>query len=162
MPLPPPQHCSEQEYAAFVNTLTVSPAYRRQKLNHRRRFIAHWPDLANWFAAPLAERVGRLAGQDRQCLSYRVSYLARGYLVFLGLRGHARFDYDWLLGVGHLYVGSLAAQLGLDLGIDPLVHEAVRLGFDRPSAYQAMCWAVSRHRPAHGQLGVRPYPHGAH
>jgi integrase len=143
-PLSLPQHCSEQEYAVFVNTLAISPAYRRQKINHRRRFIVHWPDLADWFAASLAERVGRLAGEDRQCLSYRISYLARGYLVFLGLRGHACLDYDWLLGVGYLYVGGLATQLGLELDIDPLVHEAVRLGFDRPSAYQAMRWAVSR------------------
>ena len=34
-PLITPRHCSEDEYARFVGTLAVGPAYRRQKLNAR-------------------------------------------------------------------------------------------------------------------------------
>jgi integrase len=142
--LPPSQHCNDEAYAQFVGSLATSPQYRRQKLNHRRRFIRGWPDLNDWFAAPLVERVGRLCGEHRQSLSHRISYQARGYLLFLGLRGDARFDYDWLLGVGQLFVPGLARQMGIDLGLEPLVDEAVRLGFNAPSAYQAMCWTVVR------------------
>jgi len=110
----------------------------------QRRFVERWPQLHLWFAAPLGLRVGRLPSEHRGRLTDRISYQARGYLLFLALRGNIRLDYAWLLGAGHLYTERLAAQLGLDLGIEPLAADAVRLGFNRIAALAAMRWCVGR------------------
>lgn len=138
------QHCSEEEYAHFVTTLPIGAAYQRQKLNDRRRFVARWPAIQGWFAAPLRERIGRFHGEDRYHLTDRISYRARGYLIYLALQGHIRLDYGWLLGVGHLYGEDIAGQLGRDLGIAALADQLIQLGFNAYSAGQAMPWAVGR------------------
>ena len=103
-------HCAEAEYAAILSTLNIHGAYRRQRLAARRRFVAAYPDLSDWFREPLERRVGRLAGEQRGAISHRTSYDARSYLLFLGLAGHARFDYAWMLASGHLYACELAAH----------------------------------------------------
>ena len=143
-PLILPRHCREDEYARFIATLPIDAAYQRQKIQARRHFVACWPDLQDWFAAPLVKRLGRLQGEDRCRLTDRVSYRARGYLLYLGLQGYLRLDYAWLLGVGHLYVEAIADPLGRDLGITSLADQLMQLGFTPDSAGQAMRWAVGR------------------
>ncbi len=137
-------HCAEAEYAAFLATLTLNDAYRRQRLAAHRRFVAAYPDLGDWFDQPLARRAGRLASEQRDASSDRASLDARGYLLFLGLRGHARFDYPWMLASGTLYTCELASQLGLDLGLQGVIDDAVRLGFARCSAEQSLHWTLAR------------------
>ena len=70
------QHATQEEYGAFV----------RQRQDIRcgsnlikayRRFIRHYPDLDQWFNAPLAERVGQRKGRSGHAF---VSALARPYL----------------------------------------------------------------------------------
>jgi integrase len=139
-----PQHCREAEYAEFLETLPVTRSYYNRQLAGRREFVARWPKLHVWFAAPLSLRVGRLPGAVRGQLTCRESYRARHYLLFLALRGYLRLDYAWLLGAGRLYIDSLTRQLGIDLGFDALIDEAVRLGFERGSAIQSMHWCVGR------------------
>ena len=51
-----------------------------------------------WFAAPLVERVGRLPHQTQKTASHPISFNARPYLLFLGLRGYLTFDYAWMFG----------------------------------------------------------------
>ncbi|MGB0095569.1 MAG: hypothetical protein WBP81_23905 [Solirubrobacteraceae bacterium] len=99
-------HCAEAEYAAILTTLNINGAYRRQRLAARRRFVAAYPDLSDWFREPLARRVGRLAGEQRGAISHRTSYDARSYLLFLGLAGHARFDYAWMLASASMPASS--------------------------------------------------------
>jgi hypothetical protein len=137
-------HCAEEKYAAFLATLTINVAYRRQRLAARRRFVAAYPGLTDWFDESLARRVGRLAGEQRGAISHRASYDARGYLLFLGLRGHARLDYPWMLASGHLYTCELASQLGFEFGLQGLIDDAVRLGFERGGADQGLRWTLGR------------------
>lgn len=143
-PVPAPRHCPAAEYVRFVAAQAIHPQYRAQKLRTCRRFVARWPDLATWFGAPLAERVGRLWGERAQDASFPLSHEARPYLVYLGLRGYATFDYPWMFCAQQLLVRRLTAELGLDLGIDALVDEGVALGFDRATVRNAMQWSVSR------------------
>ncbi len=143
-PQPTPNHCDEATYADFLIALNRNPIWYRRKLRWRRRFVERWPDLGEWFAAPLAERVGRRYGETKHNLICRIAFDARAYILFLALRGYICLDYAWLLAVDHLYVVNLAKQLGIDFGISRLVHEAITLGYSALAAERSMRWAVCR------------------
>src|SRR5712691_1554701 len=100
--------------------------------------------VAGWFDEPLVERVGRLPGELGHQPSYPLSFRARRYLIYLALHGYTTLDYPFTLAAGQLRVVGTAAALGIDMGVDALVEEAVSLGFDRESARQAMTWTVAR------------------
>src|SRR6266568_1665343 len=57
-------HASEDDYAAFLRARNNTSSTVVQMLRRRRRFVRVYPDLEAWFAVPLAERVGRLYGED--------------------------------------------------------------------------------------------------
>ena len=138
------RHASSEEYAAFV----------RQRLNHpdsiavvrreRARFVRAYPDLENWFGAPLAERIGRLAGEKPGRVTCRVSHEARGYLHFLALRGYARFDYPWLIALRCPDPWTYLGETGLEAATDQLVAEGVALGYRQDSARRALRSEISR------------------
>jgi hypothetical protein len=71
------QHAPEAEYTHFVHEYTTNQESRKRLLRAYRRFIQHYPDLRGWLQAPLAERVGRLYGDDPGCSTYPISYEAR-------------------------------------------------------------------------------------
>lgn len=143
-PWRPARHCPEAEYLAFMDGQDIHPGYRAAKLRHYRVFMQRWPNMTEWFAAPLVERVGRLPGEPHTEPSYPVSFRARPYLLFLALRGHVAFDYPWMLGAGQLRVIDPAAEMGIDLRTGTLIEEAIALGYAAGSARQAMNWTVSR------------------
>jgi integrase len=147
--VPPPgrprrRHCPEAEYVAYVRDQDIHPSYRNDKLRRYRRFTATWPRMADWFAAPLVERVGRLPGETHKEPSYPISFYARPYLLFLALRGYVTFDYAWMFGAGQIRIIDAATAMGLELGAGELVQEAVALGYNRGSLSQAMRWTVGR------------------
>jgi integrase len=138
------QHASTEEYASFLRGYTTQEKYVRRLLVHRERFVETYPDLREWFAAPLPERIGRLYGEKHDCPSYQISYKARSYLVFLVLRGYATLDWDWLLAIGRLTNWGMLDHLGLDLGIPKLVEDAVTLGYDHATASHSFGWSMLR------------------
>ncbi|MGO4617165.1 hypothetical protein AB4305_22230 [Nocardia sp. 2YAB30] len=138
------RHCPRTEYVEYVRSQNIVPSYRNDKLRYYREFMERYPMLSDWYAAPLVERVGRLPGESQKNPSYPLSFRARPYLLFLAFHGYAVFDYAWTLGAGQLRVIDPAAKIGIDMGTDALVEEAVALGFDRESSRQAMHWTVSR------------------
>jgi integrase len=138
------RHCPEAEYVAYVRDQDIHPSYRNDKLRRYRRFTATWPRMADWFAAPLVERVGRLPGETHKEPSYPISFYARPYLLFLALRGYVTFDYAWMFGAGQIRIIDAATAMGLELGTGELVEEAVALGYNRGSLSQAMRWTVGR------------------
>src|SRR2546425_8011510 len=89
--------------------------------------------LASWYAEPLVERVGRLYGEPFHRPSSPVSFRARTYLIYLGLRVYTTFDYSWLFAPGQLGIVEPAAMVGIDLDTGPLVRDAVALGFNPSS-----------------------------
>jgi integrase len=138
------RHCREGEYLAYVRDQDINPNYRNQKIRQYRAFMAAWPRMSDWFAAPLVERVGRLPGETHKAPSFPVSFHARPYLMFLALRGYVTFDYAWMFGAGQIRVDDCAAAMGIDLGTDELIEETVALGYNGNSARQAMRWTVGR------------------
>ncbi|WP_214109357.1 tyrosine-type recombinase/integrase [Acrocarpospora catenulata] len=138
------RHCPEAEYLGFVRGQDIHPSYRNDKIRYYRTFKAAWPKMSGWFAAPLPERVGRLPGETKKTLSHPISFQARPYLLFLGLRGYVTFDYAWMFGAGQIRVDDAAVEMGSDLGAGELIEEATGLGYSRSSARQAMRWTVGR------------------
>ncbi len=100
--------------------------------------------MAEWFAAPLVERVGRMPQEAQKTASCPVSFHARPYLVFLGLRGYVTFDYAWMFGAGQIRIDDAATAMGIELGAGELIEEAVAHGYTANSARQAMRWTVGR------------------
>src|SRR5215467_10868432 len=58
-------------------------------------------------------------------------------------RSHAELDWEWLLAIGQLMHLKRAAS-GLDLGLDELIAESVRLGFAKGTAEAVVGWAAGR------------------
>jgi hypothetical protein len=115
-PQVPWKHASLEEYTAFVRTYARTPGSQDYLLRSYRRFVKQYPDLLEWFQALLPQRIGRLLGEDAEQIRFPVSYYARPYLMFLGVRGYVLFDWDWLLTVPQLDIGSLLVYENLDLG----------------------------------------------
>lgn len=139
---PPCCHASAEEYARFVGRRGLLPVVEHQLLGDRERFARAYPDLSAWFAAPLAERVGRLYRETVP--TSRVCYKARPYLYFLAVRGYARFDWEWLVAVLYLDILDVLAPTPLPGEVAGLVEELVALGYERAHATQALRWCVSR------------------
>lgn len=138
------RHCPQAEYLAYVRGQDIHPAYRNDKLRRYRAFMDRYPKIADWFAAPLTERVGRLPGESHTAPSHPVSFYARPYQLFLGLRGYITLDYAWMFGAEQIRVTDTAIAMGIDLGTSVLIEEAVALGYNRLSLTQAMNWTVGR------------------
>jgi site-specific recombinase XerD len=144
------QHASAEEYAAFLQAFAAQRDYARPRKEQARlllcrtRFIQCYPDLSEWFSAPLIERVGRLYREDYNHSSYPVSYRARFYLIFLALRGYASMDWDWLIATHKLGLELFLPILGCPSALPPLVETAVNLGYERKDAQMTLQWAVSR------------------
>jgi integrase len=140
------QHASMEEYAAFVHTYARTPDSQYGMLHNYQLFVKQYPDLLDWFQAPLTERIGRLYGQTTPQSSFPLSCRARPYLMFLAVRGYARFDWDWLLAAHMLRIDPLLAWAKLDLGVSKLVNVATRLGYTRrpEDIHLDLSWSIKR------------------
>jgi len=47
-----PRYCPVAEYTRCIEEQAIDEPYRRQKLREYRSFLARWPELPEWFAAP--------------------------------------------------------------------------------------------------------------
>jgi len=88
----PYQHTSEEEYMAFVERHCEGKDSLKLYRKSRERFVQTYPDLAQWFAAPLEERIGRTFGQGQGQYTHQASYEARQYLFYLAMRNYVTFD----------------------------------------------------------------------
>ena len=144
------RHVPPEEYEEFVQTWTRLYPYadptrtRAWLLRCHTKFVGAYPDLRDWFAAPLTERVGRLYQEDTNHPSGPGSYRARHYLTYLSLRGYATFDWDWLIATHHLVIEPFLPVLGYPTTLSCLVETAVNLGYEWKDARMTLQWAVSR------------------
>jgi integrase len=139
-------HAPEEVYQHFVDAYTTNHDYRIELLYERRRFIRRYPDLGEWFAAPLAERVGRLYQEPMHQATDLTNSRARIYLMFLAIHGYARFDWEWLLAVGRLGLPTVLAHLHLETGIEDLLTLAKQLGYEvgGRGIAGALSWTTTR------------------
>lgn len=142
--LPRFEHASVEEYRTFVEAHPASVVYRKSLLKYRARFVRNYPDLQEWFAAPLVERVGRQYGDRPHHVSYPVSYRARPYLKFLALHGYMQLDWDWICAIEQIELKPVLAYDKGEAGLQQLVEEAVELGYARQSAKGYLQWVTDR------------------
>jgi integrase len=139
-------HAPVDEYDAYLEHWIADPVYRRMLRHTRDQFLACYADVEQWFAAPLLERVGRDRRDGIRFSQTTLSYRARPYLHYLGLRGYVWFDWEWLLAVAQHRIWELDERLALTLrrDVDACIDEAAQLGYVRSSVRQSIFWAVSR------------------
>ncbi len=138
-----PKHASAEEYGGFLRRHMPNEESQKYTLAKRDQFVRRYPDLREWFRAPLTERVGSLHGESRPNVTNPTSYWARPYLYFLALRGYAQLDWDWLIATHRLEIWPLFAPCGLHMDIGRLLDEAVKLGYG-PHAPIGLKWPVGR------------------
>jgi integrase len=144
--VPPVRHATAEEYRAFVMR-RGDVRSGANLLRAYRRFVRRYPDLGEWFSAPLAERVGRTWPRSGQAY---ISAAARPYLYYLAARGLA-FDWEWVIAAGrHLLTADMLPPAVTGF-IRESVDEAVGLGYRRKGAVSKLSRtlkAIYLHRPA--------------
>src|SRR6266852_658485 len=146
-------HASEDDYAAFLRARNNTSSTVVQMLRRRRRFVRVYPDLEAWFAVPLAERVGRLYGEDDHHPSFPAVCDARPYLTVLALRGDAWFDWPWLLAMPSLYLWSFLDGAPLATALEEWTALACQLGYRRKTARAGTPLDADPPLPAHAVAG---------
>jgi len=138
------RHASGDDYATFLRARNNTSNTVVQLLRSCRRFVRLYPHLEAWFAAPLAERVGRLYGEDERHPSFPALCAARPYLIFLALHGDAWFDWPWLLAMPSLYLWRFLEGTSLAAALEAWTAEASQLGYRRKTARRALHWTLTR------------------
>ena len=137
-------HCPQREYEGFIRTVSKRRGYAAREMAMIRRFTNRWPVLQDWFKEPLHVRVGVERLDRREATDARITFGARPYLLYLALRGNVCFDYTWLLTAHMLYLPSKAAEMGMDIGLDGLIADALRLGYRRTATQVSVSWPLTR------------------
>jgi hypothetical protein len=140
-------HAPVDEYDMYLERCTDDPVYRRMLRHYRDEFIATYPDIEAWFAAPLFERVGHeWLRADVTRSQQTVCHRTRSYIHYLALRGYIWLDWDWLLAIARHRIWELDERLGLSIRQDAesLVREAVHLGYYQNTAVRVLRWTLSR------------------
>jgi hypothetical protein len=138
------QHASAEDYLRGIRAGYPDRRHLRHLLRFREVFVQRYPDLRDWFNAPLSERVGRLQGEGPYQATCRVSYKARPYLLFLALHGYIQLDCEWIIAIRNVQLEDLIERIHVDVGLEQLIEEAVALGYSPSSARTVLRWAVSR------------------
>ena len=108
-------HAPIDEYNRYLDRGIDDPVYRRRLRHYRDEFIATYPDIEAWFAAPLFERVGHewLRSDVPRSLQ-TICHRARSYIHYLALRGYIGLDWEWLLAIArhpHLGIGRAVGSV---------------------------------------------------
>lgn len=138
------RHAAAEEFRAFIHAFTPAPAYRKRLRLTYQHFVARYPDIGQWFAAPLPERVGVLHGDPVHRPTFPVSGQARVYLEFLAFRGFIRLDWEWLIAVGRLYCRHVLGALGAVLETEDLAARGIMLGYARKTVEPAIRLTLTR------------------
>ncbi len=141
------RHATETEYAAWVKAFIPNQAARYERMASYRRFVRAWPDLEDWFRAPLLVRAG-FTGAPLGATGRTGTFSASGYLVYLALVHGVALDYEFLFVRKYARLFSVQAG-GKGLGVDLDLFEAhttrlTELGYVPGSARSNFTWAIGR------------------
>ena len=138
-----PKHSTAKEFDSVLCTFAYSSTVERHRCG-RAAFVEAYPDLRVWFAAPLKERLGRFFRDAPDHTRNPIFHEARGYLCFLAYHGYIRLDFEWLIALPRLDMGSRFAGPALEPEIVKLIDEACKLGYERTNAGAQIRKALTR------------------
>jgi integrase len=145
------QHVPRAEYARWLREdLRCSSDLTRQRLRHYDIFTTRWPDLGDWLATPLLERIDveALNRHEIGCVTRPMNGgVPTSYLSFASLRHGVRLDTPLLLmlKVAFALRPDAMGALGLDRdAFDWHRDRLVELGYNRPNAYGTVSWGLPR------------------
>ncbi len=157
-PAPRRGHASPEEYfgwldAVFGDDPRAHGQDRAAPIRSRRyfynRFVKHWPDLEEWFAAPLLARLdlGQDGAPTLAASGKRTgpSYDAGSYLTYLSMAHRMPMDTDWVLSrnFDSLFNPRVAPALGVDLNLfNSLDQRQQQLGYRHGRSL--LTWAAAR------------------
>ncbi|MEV8133523.1 tyrosine-type recombinase/integrase [Pseudarthrobacter oxydans] len=141
------RHATEAEYDAWVKAFIPHYAARYERMASYRRFVQAWPDLEDWFRAPLLVRAGFTGGPLR-ATGRTATFDASGYLVYLALVHGVGLGYEFLFVRKYARLFSIQAG-GKGLGVNLDLFEAHvtkldELGYIPESARSNLTWAIGR------------------
>jgi site-specific recombinase XerD len=141
---PPFCHATVEEYAAFLQTYTPDAKQQTAHLRSRKYFVKRYPNLQEWFAAPLPERIGWAFHEGKRKYIDEVSYQARLYLMFLALCNYAPLDWNWLIAVREINATRILSAPAFGSNFATLIEQAKTLGYKPEYARAALTWPVHR------------------
>lgn len=142
-------HAPRNEYFDWLRDVFAgTPSSIKSRRYFYNRFVRHWPNLEDWFAAPLLVRLD-LHDRDQWQTGKRMgpSHEAGTYLTYLSLVHGLPMEADWLLSrnFDSMFHPRVAAGLGLDLALlDSWVERMTRLGYKRVYARSTLTWSLAR------------------
>jgi hypothetical protein len=142
-------HAPRNEYFDWVRDVFAgTPSSIKSRRYFYNRFVRHWPNLEDWFAAPLLVRLD-LHDRDQWQTGKRMgpSHEAGTYLTYLSLVHGLPMEADWLLSrnFDSMFHPRVAAGLGLDLALlDSWVERMTRLGYRSAYARSTVTWSLAR------------------
>lgn len=141
------RHASGPEYAVWVKAFIPHPAARYQRMASYRRFVQAWPELEDWFRAPLLVRAGFTGGPLR-ATGRTETFNACGYLVYLALVHGIGLDYEFLFVRKYARLFSIqAGGKGLGVDLDLFAAHTTRLtelGYGTESSHSNLTWTTGR------------------
>ncbi len=137
-------HAGKEEYRGFLRRRGLTDTTIQNLMHQRSRFVRTYPDLRDWFAAPLPERVGRLWGETRSRATCLVSFRARSYLYYLAHSGRASYDYEWLIAIHRIYARQCLGFTSLGGSVEELAGLAAGLGYKNADLRDGLWLVASR------------------
>jgi hypothetical protein len=152
------QHVEREEYFSWLETVFGTgprvpgqegvPAIKSRRY-HYNRFLMRWPDLEEWFAAPLLSRldVGPDGTPETSACGKRngPSVEAGPYLIYLSMAHRIPLDADYVLSrnFDSLLAPRVAPALGVDLELfDCLDQRQHQIGYTHGRT--SLTWAITR------------------
>lgn len=141
------RHAPAKEYREWLDEFVPTETTRWNRMTTYRQFVDRWPDLQDWFAAPLKVRLGFTGG--RTFASGRtVAHRAQSYLIYLSLVRGVGLDWDLLLGRTYARMFTVKGGgrgLGFDHDLfDRNVDRMAQLGYSPPAARTDLMWCLGR------------------
>lgn len=92
------RHALREEYTAWIRaTFAGTRGTISSRLFFYNRFVQHWPDLEDWFAAPLDRLDLHADAAPGSGKHMGISHEAGSYLAYLSLIHRIPMDADWVL-----------------------------------------------------------------
>lgn len=142
------QHADRADYRRWVWRHYSGTTRRYKRLGVYDEFVAEWPDLEDWFQAPLARRLLDCEAADGGRTAHGGPQVRMPYLVYLSLVQGVGLDYDLLLGrtfASPFTTSTYPSGLGVDRALfDGHVARLTQLGYTARNSRSQLAYPLGR------------------